>query len=240
MMIRGYNFKYCTDYDFDTHTDCHNHGCDDEGICRCGTIEDAHVVSVNISHMVSEIKSAYFDNSKSSQRNSKINSVLGNITEEIDTYTIDRILRINGAFETSNWEVQVCGGYYGQEIDDIILEDSIATKIENQLSAAFDITDLTKRIEYLLTLEYGYILPELKDCKYEVDTVLRDKVIFGSEGQYRKVATEKLPHYSDKNYDSFRGIVIPKSDQYRLIDGYHRCFASENMKIKVLKAIKNV
>lgn len=238
MKIRGFDFKYCTDYDYDVYRDCHNHGCDDEGICRCGTIENAHIISVKIPSMVDEIYSEYFDNSLASIRNSKINSVLGNITDGIDSYTIDRILRINGVYEPSNWEIQICGGYYGQEIDDIIIEDCVASKIEKNLEEAFDITDLTKRIEYLLNLEYGYILPELKDCKYEVDTVLRDKIIFGSENQYKKVATEKLSHYSDKNYHSYRGIVIPKGDEYRLIDGYHRCFASENMKVEVIKVIK--
>lgn len=238
MKIRGFNFKYCTEYDYDSHRDCYSHGCDDEGICRCSTIENAHIISVDVTKMVTDIREEYFDNSQASIRNSKINSVLGNITNDIDTYTIDRILRINGAYEPSNWEIQICGGYYGQEIDDIILEDFVASKIEKQLEEAFEINDLTKRIEYLLKLEYGYILPELKDCKYEVDTVLRDKIIFGSKNQHKKVATEKLSHYSDKNYDSYRGIVIPKDDEYRLIDGYHRCFASENMRVEVIKAIK--
>jgi hypothetical protein len=237
MKIRGFNFKYCVEYDYDSYRNCENYGCNEEGICRCSTIENAHIVSVDVTNMVMSIKDEYFDNTKASKRNSKINSVLGNITDDIDFYTIDRILRINGVWEPSNWDVQVCSGYYGQEIDDVILEDSVASKIEKQLEEAFDITDLTKRIEYLLILEYGYILPELKDCRYEVDTILRDKVIFGSEGQYRKVATEKLSHYSDKNYHSYRGIVIPKGDQYRLIDGYHRCFASEDTRIDVLKVI---
>jgi hypothetical protein len=164
---------------------------------------------------------------------------LGSVSKDIDIYTIDRILRINKVYEVSNWEVQVCGGYYGQEIDDVILEGWVARKVEDQINKALSIIDLNERIEYLLNLEYGYILPELKGCYYEVATVERDKVIFGSEGQYRKVATERLGYYSDKEYDSYRAIVIPKGDEYRLIDGYHRCFASENMKINVLKVIKN-
>jgi hypothetical protein len=186
--------------------------------------------------MVSELTLNYFDNSKASIRNSKINSVLGNITDDIDKYTIDRILRINGVYKTSNWEILVCGGYYGQEIDQVILDDSLALKIDKQLEEAFEIIDITKRIEYLLTLEYGYILPELKDCKYEADTIERDKLVFGSDGHYRKITSEDLSHYSDKNYDSYRGIVMSKGNEYRLIDGYHRCFASENKMIPVIKA----
>lgn len=235
MQIRGVSFRDCVEYDYYYNRDCESHGCD--SICRCGQIEDAHVTSVNVSQMVQEIKSSYFSDSKSSKRNSKINYILGNITDDIDLYTIDRILRINKVYEKSNWEVQVCGGYYGEEIDDIILEDSVAQKIENQLEEAFNITELFLRIEYLLQLEYGYILPELKGKNYEVTSIERDKVIFGSEGHYKKVASEELPHYSDKTYKYFRGIVIQKGEQYRIIDGYHRCLASENRMINVIKVL---
>lgn len=236
MKIRGFNFKYCVDYDYDMIRDCEANGCD--YICRCGTIENSHVTSVDVTQMVVAVTDEYFDKSLSSVRNSKINTLLGNITDEINFYTIDRILRLNRVYEPSNWEIQTCGGYYGQEIDDIILDDYIASKIEKQLEEAFDIIDLTKRIEYLLTLEYGYILPELVNCRYEVVSIERDKLIFGSQNQYKKVAKEDLRHYNDKSYLSYRGIVIEKGDEYRLIDGYHRCFAAEDRFIEVIKAIK--
>lgn len=232
MQIRGFDFKYCVEYDYYVHRDCESNGCD--SICRCGLIQNAHVVSVNVSQMVNALKDANFDSSISSKRNSKINSVLGNITDDIDHYTIDRILRINKVFDKSNWEVQVCSGYYGQEVDDVILDDSLAQKIEVQLEEALSIINLNKRIEYLLTLEYGHILPELKDKDYKIVSVERDSIIFGSDTNKNKVASEDLQHYNDKNYDSIRGIVSLKSDKYRLIDGYHRCFASENRLIKVL------
>jgi hypothetical protein len=234
--IVGTNFRYHTDYDYNDYRDCSAYGCDEEGICRCGTIEDAHVISVNIPNMVNEIYANYFDDTLATRRNSTINSILGGVSKEIDIYTIDRILRINKAYEPTNWEVQVCGGYYGQEIDDIILDDSIATKIEQQLDKAFDIIDLTERIEYLLMLEYGEILPALQGRKYSIETVERDSIIFGSDEHYRKVNTKSLDHYSDKNYTGIRGIALVKDDKFRLIDGYHRSSTSENMKIQLLIA----
>ena len=234
MKIVGTNFRYNTEYDYSDYRDCSAHGCDDEGICRCGTIEDAHVVSVNIPNMVNEIHANYFDNSLATKRNNNINSILGGVSKEIDIYTIDRILRINKVYEPSNWNVQVCGGYYGQEIDDVILEDSVAQKIENQLEEAFNIIGLTERIEYLLMLEYGKILPELKGRKYSIETHERDSIIFGSDEHYRKVNTKSLDHYSDKNYTGIRGVALSKGDKLRLIDGYHRSSASENMMIKLL------
>jgi len=234
--IVGTNFRYHIDYDYNDYRDCSAYGCDEEGICRCGTIDNAHVISVNIPNMVNEIYSNYFDDTLATKRNSTINSILGGVSKEIDIYTIDRILRINKAYEPTNWEVQVCGGYYGQEIDDIILEDSVAGKIQNQLDKAFDIIDLTSRIEYLLMLEYGEILPALQGRQYSIETVERDSIIFGSDEHYRKVNTKSLDHYSDKNYTGIRGIALVKDDRYRLIDGYHRSSTSENINIKLLIA----
>lgn len=234
--IVGTNFRYHTDYDYNDYRDCYAYGCDEEGICRCGTIEDAHVISVNIPLMVGEIHANYFDNSLATKRNSTINSILGGVSKEIDIYTIDRILRINKVYEPSNWEVQVCGGYYGEEIDDIILEDSIARKIEEQIDKAFSIIDLSERVEYLLILEYGKILPELENCQYSIETVERDSIIFGSDEHYRKVNEKKLDHYSDRNYQGIRGIALVKDGRFRLIDGYHRSSTSENMKIQLLIA----
>ena len=236
MKIVGTNFRYNTEYDYSDYRDCSAHGCDDEGICRCGTIEDAHVVSVNIPSMVNEIHANYFDNTLATKRNSTINNILGGVSKEIDIYTIDRILRINKVYEPTNWEVQVCGGYYGQEIDDIILDDSVARKVEDQLDKAFDIIDLTERIEYLLMLEYGKILPELKDRKYSIENIERDSIIFGSDEHYRKVNTKSLDHYSDRNYTGIRGIALSKNDKFRLIDGYHRSSTSENRTIKLVIA----
>ena len=234
--IVGVDFNYCVNYDYDSYTSCSESGCDEEGICRCSTIEDAHVVSVNITSMAEKIHDSYYDNSLSTKRNSTINSILGGVSKEIDLYTIDRILRINKAYEPSNWEVQVCGGYYGQEIDDVILYDSVAKKIEDDIDKAFDVIDLTERIEFLLMLEYGSILPELKNLQYSIENIERDSIIFGSDKHYRKVNIESFEHYSDKNYKGIRGIALVKGDKLRLIDGYHRSSTSENRTIQLLIA----
>ena len=236
MNVIGVDFKYDLQYDYNNYTSCSESGCDEEGICRCSIIENAHVVSVNIPNMVNHIFDNYFDNSISSKRNSTINSILGGVSKEIDIYTIDRILRINEAHEPSNWDIQVCSGYYGQEIDGVILEDVVSSKIEKQIDDAFNIIDLTERIEYLLTLEYGNVLPELKGCKYSIEKVERDSIIFGSDSHFRKVNEKKLDHYSDKNYNGIRGIAISKGDRLRLIDGYHRCTTSEDRTVKLLIA----
>ena len=85
-------------------------------------------------------------------------------------------------------------------------------------------------------LEYGSILPALQGRQYSIETVERDSIIFGSDEHYRKVNTESLDHYSDKNYTGIRGIALVKDGRFRLIDGYHRSSTSENIKIQLLIA----
>ena len=232
--IVGTDFRYHTDYNYNDFRDCKSSFCGEEGICRCGIIENAHIISVNIPSMVDEIYKTHFDDTLSTKRNSTINSILGGVSKEIDIYTIDRILRINKVYKPSNWEVKVCSGYYGQEIDDIILDYSVGVKIEEQIHKAFDLNDIKSRIEYLLILEYGSILPDIKDLTYSVETIERDNIIFGGDRHYRKVNTKSLEYYSDKNYNGIRGIALFKNSKFRLIDGYHRSSTSENRTIKLL------
>ena len=230
------------EYDYNTQYSCRDSGCDEEGICRCGTIYDEVITSVNVGDVVGEIYAAYFDNSLSTERNNKLNSILNGISKEIDLYTIDRIVRHHKIFDTNLWDIHVTGGYYGQEIDMVTLDPGVARQIERDLEIAFSIEDLSGRIEFLIGLEYGHLLPELEGCSYEVIEIDRDKIIFGSEGHYQKVKEKKLDHYLDTKYMGIRGIVLKRErkagDQWRLIDGYHRCSASRKDKVKVLRAFK--
>lgn len=237
-MLTGFNFLDCVEYEYEQLQTCETSGCLDEGICRCSTIENCEVTDVRFSKLVNSVYDLYFDNSKSGKRTLKINYVLGDITKDIELYTIDRILRINKVYSSNSWEIQVCNGYYGQEISCIILNHNLSTKIESELKLALNIINLTKRIEYLLTLEYGKVLPELQNCNYLLSNIEKDSIIFGSKPHFDRVKEKKLIFYSDENYKLVRGIVIEKEDGYRLIDGYHRCFASENRYISVLKAYK--
>lgn len=239
-VIVNKDFKYSVDYIHNTQYYCNESGCDEEGICRCGTIYDETIKSVDVPSVVGSIYSDYFDNSLSTQRDNKINAIINGISQEINTYTIDRIVRHFKVYDPNNWEINIECGYYGQEIGDIILRTDIAKQIEYHLGIAFSIEDLSDRVEYLLGLEYGHLLPELSGKKYQVVEVDKDSLIFGSDGHYQKVKEQKLDHYSDYNYSGVRGIVIEKErkvgNQFRLIDGYHRCSATKKDKVKVLKA----
>lgn len=231
-MIKDEDFIDYVGYDYYVSNDCEAYGCD--SICRCSKIEDLHITSVDVINMTDYIYELYFNNSKSSKRDRRINNIIGNITDDINYYTIDRILRVNKVFDIDNWDINICNGYYGEEVEDAILIESVAVKIENQLGEAFNINELSRRIEYLLKLEYGYLLDTLKGKNYEFITIDKSDILFGSKSQYRKVKNMDLSYY--KAYKSFRGIVIEQNNKYKLIDGYHRCLSSDG-KIKVIKAV---
>jgi len=227
------DFKYMVSYDYDTIYSCEESGCNEEGICRCGHITNTYLNKVDVSAIVTNIYSEIFDNSISTKRNNAINSLWG-ISEEIQKYTIDRILRVNKIWKPQFWDINVSGGYYGQEIDEVVLIEDMVLKINSQLERAFQIDNLTERVEYLLTLENGFILDDIKDKKYHISVIDIDDIIFSNTEHKRKVVIEELEHYSDRNYSGIRGIVKKDGIKFKLIDGYHRLSKTENKLVKVL------
>lgn len=218
--------------------DCESYGCDEEGICRCGTVYDEHIESVDVSLLVKSIYDDFFLTVTAANRNNAINEVLFGIGKDIDIYTIDRILRSYKIWENDNWYIEVKGGYYGQEIAGVRIKESIADKIESDLWTAINLPSLKEKVEYLLKIEYGKVLPELANCRYESIAIDKEDVIFGSKGHIDRVSKKALDFYSDRSYSGIRGIVVKSGDKWRVIDGYHRIFSTKFPRVKVLAAYK--
>lgn len=233
---KDYKYDSIVDYDYDVENSCDESGCNDEGICRCSVIVDTEIKKVNIELFTDTIYSSYYGDDKASKRDAKINTVLFGTGKELDIYTIDRILRIHKVWEPYNWTIEVVGGYYGQEINGVFLDETLRQKLEHCINTALSIDSFDKRVEYLLKLEYGYILPELEGCKYSIAEIFRNDVQLGSINHYKKVEFENLDHY--KNYNGIRGVVLFDGMKYRLIDGYHRMLSTNLSYIKVIKAEK--
>ena len=227
------DFKYMVSFRNDTVYSCEESGCNEEGICRCGHITNTYLKRVDISSIVTDIYSEIFDNSISTKRHNAINSLWG-ITTEIDKYTIDRILRINKIWKPEFWIINVAGGYYGQEVDEIVLIEDMVLKLNTQLEVAFEVDRLKERIDYLLELENGFILEDIKEKKYTLSVIDIDDIIFPNPDHKRRVLTEELDHYSDKKYSGIRGIVKKDYNKFKVIDGYHRLSKTENKLVKVL------
>jgi hypothetical protein len=238
-MLKDIKFQYNGVYvDYSYTYDCENYGCDEEGICRCGSIKNECIESVDVSLIVKSIYDEFFEQGKAANRNNTINEVLYGIGKDIDIYTIDRILRSYKIWENENWDIEVEDGYYGQETGDVKIKESISDKIEEELMTVFSLPSLKEKIEYLLNVEYGKVLTELSNCSYESIVIDKDDVLFGVEKHLNKVMKKDLDFYSDKNYSGIRGIVVKSGDKWRIVDGYHRIFTTKWPKLKVLAATK--
>lgn len=238
-MLKDITFQYNGVYiDYSYINDCESYGCDEEGICRCGSIHNECVRSVDVSLIVKKIYDDYFEQGKAAARNNVINEVLYGIGKDIDIYTIDRILRSYKIWESENWDIEIEAGYYGQETGDVTIKESIADKIEEELLTVFSLPTLKEKIEYLLKVEYGKVLPELSNCSYESIVIDKDDVVFGVEKHLNKVMKKDLDFYADRNYSGIRGIVVKSGDKWRIVDGYHRIFTTKWPRLKVLAASK--
>lgn len=237
-MILEKDFSSFTKLSYDTEYSCEEYGCNEERICRCSVISNAQVTEVRFSDLNKEIFDEYRDNSIITRRNSKLDSLLHNITYNIDWYTVNRILVANKLYLPQSWNINVFNGYYGQEIGEVTIEPELSKKIDTEINKALGILDLQKRIEYLLTIEYGGVLPELKNCKWEEIEVEVDKLFFGNSRHKDNVLSKEINYYSDSQYKGIRGIVINKFGGYQLIDGYHRCLSTKLSTVKVLRASK--
>lgn len=233
--IVGRDFKYCgVNYDYDTENSCEESGCNDSGsMCRCGVIVNERVDHVDVSQMADEVYNLYFDNSKSTDRNNKLNSVLYGTGKELDVYCIDRVLRCHHIWDSEKWSISVESGYYGEEMGNITIESPYDKKIQDDIETVLSLNTINEKINFILNLEYGYLLPELDGCGYELIDISINDVIFGSDGHYKKIQTQNVEHYVDINYKGIRGVVKRESNgKYKIIDGYHRMYAAGIGKIK--------
>jgi hypothetical protein len=129
-------------------------------------------------------------------------------------------------------------GYYGEECD-FIVDNEFSESLNQFIDRLNNINeDETKLIEEVLILEYGYILPELKDKTWiffnnipliQINPAAGMKhVDFNIVNQYKKQYTE----------DKYTLTCL--CDNRRLIDGYHRFAASNQLKLDKIAVIEPV
>ncbi len=194
---------------------------DGDGYCRNSQIINTKVTDVNISEVADTIANTL------DQFKYKV--------EPIDEYCIDRILRIHKAYEENNWSIHVKNGYYGEEIGGVYFTkiDSVAENLEKCVA----MKTIKEKMEFILTLEYGYVLNDLKNREYSIKEIARSSVKLLQNHYYKKISI--CEYY--KNYKLPICLVLNESPsfykdedkEYRLIDGYHR-FASSVGKDKIL------
>jgi hypothetical protein len=236
------NNFWSVEYDYDSYYSCSDSGCDDEGICRCCQITNAHVYNLDLEKIAKDIYSSVVDiSSVSGKREQKLNEIFyGGKT--VDEYCIGRILSHYKLYNESNWEVEVSGSYYGDEIDGVSMCSSLFSKVESSVSKLMELTTLSDKIKFILSLEYGYLLDDLKDCEFELVTISKKDIDLSSSNKNHidNVIKEKelngLSHY--RNITLPKGVVRIVNGKYKIVDGYHRIIANKLEKFEVF-CVKN-
>jgi hypothetical protein len=203
--LLGKDFRW-SGIDYDYKAGRHSCKCGDD-YCRCGTVENAHVTDIDMEQLAESISQ--------------------NLSE-IDQYCVDRVLSIYKVWDKSKWNVAVEAGYYGEEIGEVTLNEDLATKVDFRIEEVLSFETTSAKIEALLVLEYGYLLPELRGRCYNLTNIPKDDIVSQRE-HYVKLDREIVESYTD--YKLPRGIVVPVSTtpfKYRLIDGYHRVAATKD------------
>lgn len=217
--------RYALEFEYDTDRDCDAAGCD--SICRCSKISNARIdPDCELTHDIVKIykirKKGYREEYKPSV---------------IERYCIDRIFRAHKLYDRYSYEVEICGGYYGQEIAGVS-HDSFYKFYEDlllMLEAQYDI----EKIKIALNVEYSYILPELA-LTHQVEIVvlsLENIMGFGSAGSKFHRMKRGDNFYMDEDC---RDITQPLGVVFndRLIDGHHRTVAAHQKGFITAKYIK--
>jgi len=184
--------------------------------CRCTKIINPKIEELNANPVISDILELF-------------------PKDIILRYCVDRILRGLGIGNKENWDVHICGGYYGEEIDGC--EFSNTNKVLEKISELLDLSDNDK-IYYALKFEYGYILPSVENKNWIVQEVLLSEIYIPQEDHYRRLDRETIESYEGITLPI--GICVKDTQEVKLVDGYHRYAAAKNAKMEKVQIIRGV
>ena len=214
--------------DYEVDSDRSNCQCD--MICRCATIS-ATITDVS----ARGIARAMDDKDK------------GSLT---DTYGIERIVAMQD-LRADDFDVQIGGGYYGEEVYGVRMSFEKAERIESKVSEYKALPDdPSVRVPWLLVEENGFLLESLEDRKYEARVVPIDAVKEGNKDHYQRLDRRAVDQYAveigfqqPKDSKVPLGVAIDDGNGvYRVVDGYHRLAAARAAgldKITIWAAVKD-
>jgi len=231
------NFIYCTNYNHYGSYSCEDSGCNDEGICRCYSIESIEIIDIYMNDLTNNIFGDLHFHDSQYLRDKKITQIIFDFDSDIiNRYCINRILTVNKVWDKENWYGEKTGGYYGDEVSEIKIDDKIYEIITQQINQILQYDTIEDKINFVLKLEYGRILDELKGKKYSEVIVNIDDLDFRQDNHHKNVLKKTLTYYSDENYSKElpRGVAIWNGKKWRVIDGYHRLSQTKLKKIKII------
>jgi uncharacterized protein YwgA len=233
-IISKIDFSYSggISYDYDrVEAYDHDERCADD-YCRCSSLENFSISSISGNEFVNYIKSYL------GVEHSRFDNDIFNICEKLTT---------------DDFEFEVSGGYYGEELDSITLENyGVIEKLAgifsikgyrkaklNQIynNTEHDNLELDAYVKKLLTEEYGYVIDVLDNHKFKIIDIDTKDIVFPQKEYDNFIKVQELCDY--KNIDDICGLVRFVGNKYHVIDGYHRINANINKpKLKVILAYK--
>jgi hypothetical protein len=188
--------------------------CDDycatEGVCRSFRVSSVDFTSIDLLSMSSDAHGADGKQTKQSRRADRTGLILRGYDSSLDIYCLERVLVWAGAYLPSRWEFRITDGYYGQELDSMVLDEVTVIECLAAYESIVSHDDLGCRARALLDLEYGKLLPSLEVCEWSIETVRRDRAIMG--------------------------VCKREGDHYRVVDGYHRLTQTSHDTVTIITA----
>lgn len=208
------NLQYNVEYDYDRSActcDAYERG----DYCRCTTIERAWVESIDVKDIINKLYTKYCKEHS-----------------EINEYCFDRICSALRIYDKDYYEIETCGGYYGEEIGGVYFEKE--EELVNTYNELLNLKSDIEKIKYVLELEYGYLIDRLTyTTSATIEEVNTEKIKLPQAEYFIKLSKDVVEDYKNrklpvavciKNKDRY----FEAFDTYTLIDGYHRFIANKD------------
>lgn len=178
--------------------------------CRCTTLINTWVEDININLIMTNLLRSNFASA---------------VLTEMDLYCFDRICRINHIWDKECYEIKVCPGYYGEEINGVFFENE--EKVVSDFNKLITLKNDIDKIKYVLELEYGYVIESVDGCHNAMVTNCDPKLVIAPQQEYYH-RLEKDVVESYKDYKIPCAVCKKNGDKYLIIDGYHRVAANKD------------
>lgn len=201
------NLQYEVDYDYE-RSQCTCNAYEDGDYCRCTTIDRAWVESINVKLVVKKLYDKYCKEHS-----------------EITEYCFDRLCAALKIYDKDYYEVESCGGYYGEEIDGVYFEK------EEELVKAFnrllELTSDIDKIKFILNFEYGYLIDKVTNSTIAYMAKVNTNLIDLPQAEYFfKLDRDVIEDYKNRKLPI--AVCVECGGRYKLVDGYHRFVANKD------------
>ncbi len=214
MLSLDLKFRYSSIVEYDYNSSSCTGGCDD--YCRCSMIIDKRITKVKPLKVFNELKVTGVEK----QEDYKFRKILG-------------FILLKNFIKKAEFEVETCGGYYGEEVSGVRLVNPYDIEL---LIRGFNKLheDPDEQLLYVLNKEYGYVLPRIKDLKgWSYKEVELGSIGFSEEVLMRTSADivdgyAEFMFFNEGNFNHKERNLLPGiicDNNNRIVDGYHRLAA---------------